>query len=139
MTDEHLLDSNILIYAYDTSEGEKHELARKLLEDCFMGQPFAVSLQNLTEFFNTITKKIERPISSSEAEDVIKIILEFKNFRKLIPTDQTLRRAMRLGKLGHFWDAMIAATMIENGITHIYTENAKDFQIPGITAINPFK
>jgi len=139
MTDEYLLDSNILVYAYDTSEGEKNELARELLEDCFRGQPFAVSLQNLTEFFNAITKRTERQISSSEAEEVIKIILEFKNFRKLIPTEQTLLRAIRLGKPGHFWDAMIAATMLENGITHIYTENTKDFQIPGITAINPFK
>ncbi len=138
MTDEYLLDSNILIYAYDTSEGKKHELAKELLEDCFMGQPFAVSLQNLTEFFNAITKKIEHPLSSNEAEDVIKIILEFKNFRKLIPTDKTLLRAMRLGKTGHFWDAMIAATMLENGISQIYTENTKDFQIPGITPINPF-
>jgi predicted nucleic acid-binding protein len=26
-----------------------------------------------------------------------------------------------------FWDSLIAATMIENGILNIYTENSKDF------------
>lgn len=138
MTDKYLLDTNILVYAYDASEGKKYELARALLEDCFLGHSFSVSLQNLTEFFSIITKKVERPMSNQEAEEIVKIVLEFKNFKKLIPTELTLLHAIRLSKHGHFWDAMIAATMLENGITHIYTENAKDFQIPGITAINPF-
>ncbi|MBI2445074.1 hypothetical protein HYV43_01665 [Candidatus Micrarchaeota archaeon] len=32
-----------------------------------------------------------------------------------------------------------AATMLENGITTIYTENVEDFEkIPGIKAVNPF-
>ena len=37
------------------------------------------------------------------------------------------------------WDAFIAATMIENKIFNIYTENTKDFsKIDGIKARNPF-
>jgi predicted nucleic acid-binding protein len=37
-----------------------------------------------------------------------------------------------------FWDSLIAATMIENNIFNIYTENVKDFKISGINAVNPF-
>jgi len=139
MTDEYLLDSNILIYAYDATEGKKHEIAKELVEDCFRGEPFAVSLQNLAEFFKIITKTVARPISSGEAEEAIKIIIEFRNFRKLMLTEKTLIKAIELSSQAPFWDAMIAATMLENGIGHIYTENTKDFQIPGIKAINPFK
>jgi len=40
----------------------------------------------------------------------------------------------------HFWDALIAATMIENNVFTIFTENTKDFKkIKGITAINPLE
>ncbi len=39
-----------------------------------------------------------------------------------------------------FWDALIAETMLENGVSTIYTENEKDFKkMRGINAINPFK
>jgi len=39
-----------------------------------------------------------------------------------------------------FWDALIAACMLENGISTIVTENEADFKrIPGITTSNPFK
>jgi hypothetical protein len=37
-----------------------------------------------------------------------------------------------------FWDALIAACMLEHGIEIIVTENEKDFKkIPGITVVNP--
>ena len=39
-----------------------------------------------------------------------------------------------------FWDALIAACMLEHDIEVIVTENEKDFKnIPGITVLNPFK
>jgi predicted nucleic acid-binding protein len=39
-----------------------------------------------------------------------------------------------------FWDALIAACMLENGIEIIVTENERDFKrIPGITVTNPFR
>ena len=39
-----------------------------------------------------------------------------------------------------FWDALIAACMLEHGIEVIVTENEKDFKnIAGITVVNPFK
>ncbi len=36
-----------------------------------------------------------------------------------------------------FWDSLLAATMKENNIFNIYTENIKDFKVPWINAINP--
>jgi len=39
-----------------------------------------------------------------------------------------------------FWDALIAACMLEHGVRTIVTENERDFKrIPGIMALNPFK
>ena len=39
-----------------------------------------------------------------------------------------------------FWDALIAACMLEHGVETIVTEDGADFRkIPGITVVNPFK
>ena len=51
-------------------------------------------------------------------------------------------QAIELVKLyrAPFWDALIAATMLEHGIDTIVTENERDFKkIPGITIINLFQ
>lgn len=39
----------------------------------------------------------------------------------------------------HYWDALIAATMRENNIFCIYTENGDFDSIPWLTVINPFE
>ena len=39
-----------------------------------------------------------------------------------------------------FWDALIAASMLDAGISSIVTENERDFRrVPGINVINPFR
>ncbi len=53
-----LLDSNILIYAYDSSEKEKYKIAKNLLADCWKRKKiYALSVQNLSELFIITTKK----------------------------------------------------------------------------------
>ena len=39
----------------------------------------------------------------------------------------------------HYWDALIAATMRENNIFSIYTEDDDFESIPWLTVINPFE
>ena len=45
-------------------------------------------------------------------------------------------RSVRSGKI---FDVFLVATMLDNGVRRIYTENIDDFErIDGIEAINPF-
>ena len=143
MTDEiSLLDSNILVYAFDASEKEKHEKAKSLLEHCFLGhRKYAVSLQNLSEFFVISTRKIANPITKKEAADIVEGIIAFDGFLKLEPTKKTVIRALSISISStlSYWDALIAAAMLDNGIFNIYTENIKDFsKVDGIKIKNPF-
>jgi len=137
MTDDFLIDTNIIVYAYDTTEGRKHEIAREILEDAFRDKQITISVQNLTEFYNITTKKIKKPLSKEQAKEIIEIMAKFKGFKKIAPNENTILKAIDLPL--PFWDAMIAATMLENNITRIYTENTKDFSIEGIKAVNPFE
>ncbi len=137
-----LIDSNILVYAYDTDEPQKNKVAIELLNNCWKRQIlYAVSVQNLSEFFVTVTKKLEQPIPINSAQSIINDIVKFSGFIKLNFNSNTVLRATEIYKITkcHYYDSLIAATMIENGIFIIYTENTKDFsKIPGITAKNPF-
>ena len=137
-----LIDTNILVYAYDCTDQKKHKLAQQLLEKCWKKEVFfAISSQNLAEFFIIITKKVPSPIPVEEAQQIITDICSFSTWKILHYTERTLSKAITLyqKKQKHFWDALITATMLEAGITTIYTENVGDFQqFDTLTVINPF-
>ena len=138
-----LIDSNILVYAFDKDEGEKYKKAGALLEKCFLGEVnFYLSLQNLSEFFVTVTKKISHPLPLDVASLLIKKIIAFNRFVILEPTIKSIARAVDLctTKRISYWDALIAAVMIENQIFEIVTENTKDFQkVEVLKVTNPFR
>lgn len=142
-TELFLIDTNILVYAYDSTDKHKHARAQALFEKCWKKEvAYAISSQNLGEFFIIITKKVPHPLSIDEAEQIVNDICAFSEWKVLHYTENTLQQAIKLYKTKkkHFWDALIVATMREAGITHIYTENEDDFNLfENITIINPLK
>ena len=136
------VDTSIIVYAYDLSEKEKREKCKVLLEAGFRGEmELAVSNQILAESFVVLTKKIEKPTTIEKARTIVEGIIESDNWVKTDYNSDTVRRAILIAakiKNTHFWDAIIAETMMENQVYEIYTENIKDFgRFPGIRAINP--
>ncbi len=142
-TEIFLVDSNVLVYAYDETDERRHNIAQKLLEKCWRGEAtYAISTQNLAEFFIVITKKVSKPITIEIAEQIVADILAFPHWKILHYEGQTLTNAMQLYRKTkhHFWDALIVATMLEAGIFRIYTENDSDFkQFERVMVVNPFK
>jgi predicted nucleic acid-binding protein len=139
--ENNFLDTNILVYAYDETAGERHLIAKKILQECMEGKiTLFISNQILGETIHVFRNKFPQ-ISSIDIEELIEEIMGIPSWQKVNYTDKTIQRALsNLGENNDFWDAVIAQTMKENGITHIYTENTKDFEkIKGIKAINPFK
>ena len=138
-----LIDSNILIYAYDKSESIKNTIAEKILEDIFINKKnAAVSTQNLSEFFVNITSKIEKPIPIAEAWHIIQEIISMSNVETFTIEKQTILNAINLSTQFniHYWDALIVSVMHENNINTIITENENDFKkVSWLTVINPFK
>jgi predicted nucleic acid-binding protein len=61
--DEYLVDTNILVYAYDTSEVDKHTKAKEIVERVWNEGGGVVTVQNLGEFVFIITRKVKTPIS----------------------------------------------------------------------------
>jgi predicted nucleic acid-binding protein len=143
MTGEaRLIDTVVLVHAYTVSDDKKHRVALGLIERVWGGEEATTTLQNLCEFFFVVTHKVEKPIQPSTAETIVKGILTSSQWRVIDRSPETLLKAIALVKLhrASFWDALIAAGMLENGISSIVTENERDFKkIPGVTIINPFR
>jgi len=137
-----LVDSNILIYAYDKSEKEKNPIAERILESVIKNQSrIFLSTQILSEVYTNITSKIKRPLQKKEAKKLIEEFSLINNIKTLIIKNKTILKAIDLSIEYNvqYWDALIAATMQENNIQTIITENAKDFKkIPWLKVVNPF-
>jgi predicted nucleic acid-binding protein len=143
MSDEiWLIDTNILVYAYDKSEGKKYEMCKRLIDECWkLREKYSISTQNLSEFYVVITKKIESPVPMETAKGIIADIIEFQNWIVVDFDARTILSAIdiNMGYGIHYWDALIAATMRENNIFCIYTENGVFESIPWFKVINPFE
>lgn len=135
-----LVDSNILVYNFDSSEMTKHRIAKQLIDKCFMGEEkFAVSSQNLSDFFSVTTSK--KFLVKKEAIEIISKIIDFTNWIKIDFNHKTVLDAAVLSEEHNmpYWDSLLAATMRQNSIFNLYTENAKDFKMPWLNAVNPFE
>ena len=139
MNGKCFIDTNVVVYAYDASEKVKHYKAFNLLEQLGISQTGVVSLQVLSEFYVVVTRKIERPISTSQARGIIE---EFKtNWEIYEPSTSTLLLAMDITeeyKL-NFWDSLIVAAAKESKAVTVYSEDFQHNQtIEGLKFINPF-
>jgi len=92
MKDKYFVDSNILVYAYNADEKEKHEQAAALMKALWDQRTGALSLQVLQEFYVTVTQKIKKPISSDKARKIVEDYLAA--WETVEPTAGTLRAAL---------------------------------------------
>jgi predicted nucleic acid-binding protein len=132
------VDANVLVYAFDTSAGEKKARAEALLARLWHSQTGCLSVQVLQEFFVVVTGKVPRPLPVTTAAERIR---EFAAWLVFAPTAADVLAAITLqqeAKLS-FWDAMIVTAAIESGCETLWSEDVKDGQtIRGVRIRNPF-
>jgi predicted nucleic acid-binding protein len=136
-----LVDTNILTYAFDTRDPKKRERAAELLARCWRSEErLSVSVQNLAEFSVVVTEKIANPIPGPVVTKFIAAVASYNGWNVVSYGPGTILAAHGLARRCslHFWDALLAATMQENGISAIYTEDAHFGKVPGLSVINPF-
>lgn len=129
-----LLDTNVLVYAADTSS-PFHTASRELRDRGKEGDVLlCVSPQVLLEFFAVITnpKRVTKPLAPKEAIEDVKNYVKAKKILKIYPTKDSLKMMMDLAekhkvKKQEIFDIQLAATMLSNNVTKIYTYNTKHF------------
>jgi predicted nucleic acid-binding protein len=132
------VDASVLVYAFDSSAGQKRDAAQALLERLWDRNTGCVSIQVLQEFFVTVTKKVARPLPVEEAAARIR---ELATWRVFAPAANDVLGAIdlhRQAKIG-FWDAMIVLAAAESGCDVLWTEDLNDGQmLRGVRVRNPF-
>jgi len=141
-----LVDTNILVYA-NNRDSSHHVVSKKLIEDALNGNIEAVlSIQNLTELYAIITdkKRVEHPLSCDKAKRIIELYVINDNISIIHPSYQTPYTITKLIEkykpVGQsIFDYLLVATMFDNNITQIYTNNTKHFEhFEFLEVINPF-
>jgi predicted nucleic acid-binding protein len=132
------LDTNILVYAHDTSARDKHEAARDLVTGLWETGSGLLSTQVLQEFLVTVTRKIPKPMSLAAAKDIISSLLAWK---VVVNDGPAILRAADLMARYHlsFWDSLIVQAAIDGGASTLYSEDLAHGQpIRGVSVVNPF-
>jgi predicted nucleic acid-binding protein len=137
-----LIDTNVLVYLFDGDAPAKREASRRLVEGCFRREAeYSVSVQNLAEFAVVVTEKVEHPLPTDDVRRFVAAVAGFDGWHVVGYGGATVDRALELREQHtvHFWDALLAATMLEYGIDTVYSEDAHLSRVPGITVVDPYR
>jgi len=133
------VDTNVLVYAHDTSAGGKHERARALVEQLWDSRDGCLSVQIMQEFFVNVTRKIPKPIDATVAKE---IIADLSRWYVHVPAAEDVLSAIGLHQATgiSFRDAMMVRSAVEIGCEVIYSEDLNHGQLyDGARVENPFR
>lgn len=137
MNDKIFFDSNIYIYSVDNNNPEKMKIAQNLISDASNEGNAIISTQNLQEFYNATTKKLNR--DKNEAK------LDIEDFAQMFPVVQinvpliTKAVDLQVRYQLSFYDALIVATASKENCVICYSEDLNNGQIyDGVKIVNPF-
>ena len=139
MNAECFLDTNVLVYAAAAAGGDENEDKRACAIELIESVDFGLSAQVLQEFYVTVTKKIDVPMS---AKDALAWIEELQVFPCVSIGPSIVKIAIETSeRYGiSYWDAAIVASAQELGSKILYTEDLNHGQrYAGIDAVNPFR
>jgi len=140
MTGKYLVDTNILVYAYDRSEPDKQAKALELVDTLARDNSGYLSPQILAEFFTVVTRKIAAPLSMEQGYASLSNYIQSWDIVDL--TSAIVLEGAR-GVIDHrlsFWDSLIWATARMNQIPAILSEDfSHNSVIEGVRFINPFE
>ncbi len=130
------LDTNVLVYAFDTADEAKRQRALAVLGE----HPNAViSTQVLLEWFTIVTRKLTPPMPGADATAVMESLTRLD----VVSADAELTlRAARTAVEAQLsvWDAMVIEAAAIAGCTTILTEDLNEGQtIRGVRVVNPFR
>ena len=132
------VDTNVLLYAHDTTAGRKHEQARSLLEDLWESAEGRISVQVLQEFFVNVTRKIPKPLDTGTAA---MLVAHYSRWEVHTPGPQDVQEAIAIHRRDGvgFWDAMIIRSAAQLRCRMLYSEDLNSGQrYAGVQVRNPF-
>ena len=141
----YALDVNILLYASD-SGGPDHQIAREFLEECiagpeilYLGWPTIMGYLRMA----THPRIFARPLEPGEAESNIDSLLQLPHVRVLAESEGfwDVYRSVTTNvptRANLVPDTHLAALLLQNGVTTLYTRDRDFRRFDFLTVIDPF-
>ena len=139
MTANVFVDTNVLVYARDSAEPAKQSIASSLMARLWHDQSGRISMQVLSEYYVTVTRKFKPGLPRDEAwEDV----QGFFPWQPQVMDADVLRLAREIEKRHRvsWWDSLIIAAAQKQHCTVLLTEDMQDGMRFGTVKVqNPFR
>jgi predicted nucleic acid-binding protein len=133
------VDTNILVYAHDSSAGEKGRIARELVLRLWTRGTGCLSVQVMQELYVTLTRKVAHPLSSDRAEEILR---DLSYWRLHAPNALDVLSAIDLQRRYQlsFWDAMVITSAGVMGCDTLWSEDFNpEERYNGVRVKNPFQ
>ena len=137
MADKNFVDTNILIYAHDTSTGMKHQRARRLVEGLWTSGQGVLSTQVLQELCVNLRRKVARPLA---VDEIRRLIHDYMSWQVVVNTAEDVIQALEIEVRykTSFWDALILEAAERAGAAILYSEDLAVKQRYGaVKVVNP--
>ena len=138
MSDKVFLDTNIIVYAHDRSSGDKHAVAREIMERLWESRKGVISVQVLQEFFVCVTQKIAKPLVIKNARTILEYL---SNWDVVVNDKYITSKAIDLQEKYRFsfWDSLVIQAAIQGQARILLSEDLPDGQaVKDLKILNPF-
>lgn len=139
MSAKVFVDTNILVYARDSSENEKQVIAKQWIAHLWESKTGRLSYQSCNEYYVVTTQRLKPGLPKEQARNDIRA-LELWN---PVPVDHAvIELAWRLQDRYQFswWDSLIlSAAQIQDCHFLLSKDLQHEQVIDGLTILNPFK
>ena len=139
MAGEMLIDTNVVVYAYDPTHPRKQHTARQVLRQLVHAGRGRLSTQVLGEFFRVVTSRLATPLSPADAHAQL---TDLSQTWPVLPVTPFIVLEAARGVRDHglaFWDAQLWATARLNQIDSVLSEDFHDGRtLDGVRFRDPF-
>ena len=139
MTARVFVDSNVLTYARDASEGDKQRRAIEWMDYLWRSKSGRVSIQVLQEFYVTVTRKLKPGLSAAAARADVRELMAWHPTMLDAKILEGAFQAEDRHRLS-FWNALIVSAARASGCDYVLTEDLQDGQsLDGVVIVNLFR
>ncbi len=132
------VDTNLLVYAYDSSAGKRWKTSSEVLSLLWTHRTGVLSTQVIQELFVGLTQKVKNPIVPAAAKEIVSDLLRWP----LVVNDGgDIVRALdlQIKYRFSFWDSLVLQAAIASKSEFLLSEDFQDGRvIESVTIINPF-
>ena len=132
------VDTNVVVYAYDSSAGKKWKVASEILSLLWTNRTGIISTQVLQELFVAVTQKVKHPLLPEVGKEIIS---DYLRWPVVVNNTKSILQAIDLQEKYHFsfWGSLILQAAMFAESDFLLSEDFQHGQsIDSLAVVNPF-